>query len=572
MPGDLTPLDEDLLAALDAASIADHCARLTEALPSRDTPAAESGRDGKDRVAAYIRAAVRGWGVPLVLHRFEALVNVPGEARFTLARRNAPVAAIVHPWSAATPPDGLTAELRATGPDTLDDDDFAGCVALLDGPPTPALVAAVAARGAIGQVYVSPDETLRPVPVVPDGGDGIEAPAPVISIGHAAGEGFRALCAAGATPVRLRTSTAWRRRRLVVPVATVSGVEEAHDFVLVGAAGADWPSGVADAACLLELCRVLALHAGRLRRGVRLAWWPDSALPTTGAAWYADHAWEELGRHGITYVDLRGLGRGRGATWTIGSVPALQWLAEGALRDGGVARPVWTGRVPEGAASPFARRGLPALRLAADGEMAAGPGAGTAAGGDEAARLKTATGLHALILARLCTYPILPLDPAATARAIQGRVRAILEAAGDMAELGPLGDRTAAFRAAAERFGIAALHVAQATSTGYEEGLDSTNRALRRLDQALTPLLSHAGDPYSPTPGPDGGSPHLLPGLDPALALAALPPEPAERDELAAERLRLATVRERNRLLDALGAATAALDEGLAALRALGFG
>jgi hypothetical protein len=63
--------------------------------------------------------------------------------------------------------------------------------------------------------------------------------------------------------------------------------------------------------------------------------------------------------------------------------------------------------------------------------------------------------------------------------------------------------------------------------------------------------------------------PDLLPGLDAALALAAAAAAGAGAGE-SAHRLRVALVRERNRLGDALHDATAAIDDALAALLALG--
>src|SRR5215210_5428041 len=304
MPGDarLTPLEEDLLAALDTGEIARHLARLAE--PGRGS--GDRGQCGqRDRAAAYVRATVRGWDLPLTLHRFEAAVSLPREAYLSLARRDAPVPAIAHPYSAATPPGGLISELRVA----VAGEDLTGCVALVDGAPTPAGVAALAARGAIGQVYISPEETLRPVAVAEGGAT---ARTPVISIGRSAGEGFLALCAGGPTPVHLRAQVEQRSRRLTLPVATVAGVEEPDSFVLVGVTFG--PADVGGAAVLLELCRVLAQGAGRLRRGLRLAWWPRGAAPGAAAAWYAGQAWEELGRGVVAYVELgeSGTAGGRG--------------------------------------------------------------------------------------------------------------------------------------------------------------------------------------------------------------------------------------------------------------------
>jgi hypothetical protein len=149
---------------------------------------------------------------------------------------------------------------------------------------------------------------------------------------------------------------------------------------------------------------------------------------------------------------------------------------------------------------------------------------------------------------------------------VQERIGATLDALGDRLDLGVLRARAAALYAAAERLQIALLHLAQADSANDEEGIAIANRLVRQVQRLLLPALRHPGDPYAT------GSAALaapLPGLAPTLAYAALPEPRADDDAL---RLLADALRERNRLLDALNAATTAIDDGLATLRALGFG
>jgi hypothetical protein len=496
--------------------------------------------ENRDRVGEYVRGKLRSWGIPFTTHRFEALVGVPGEARLTLARRDAPVSAIIHPYSAATPPTGIVAELRPASPDLPDD--LTGSIALIEGEPDGATVARIASRGAVGQVYISPDETLRPVAVPGDWGGA--ARTPVIGIGRAAGEGFLALCSAGTTAVRLAASVTWQPRRAQFAVATIAGADEPRDYLLIGAGSPPAPGMTGDpAACLLELCRIAAQHAGRLRRGLRCIWWPGGIAPAAGPLWYADHAWEDLGQHAWGYIALHAAARPTGLTgWP---EVHLRHFAEATLRDGDHARPRWATAPPPADVLPFARLGLPTLAL------------GTRP--DELPTLLP-------VIARLCTAPLLPLDAPALARTVQERISATLDALGDRLDLGPLRARAAALYAAAERLQIALLHLAQADSTNDEEGIEIANRLVRRIQRLLLPALRHPGDPYAAgTAMPTAP----LPGLAPALAFAALPEPRTDSDAL---QLRAAAFRERNRLLDALNAATTAIDDGLATLRTLGFG
>lgn len=535
MSGGITPLEEDLLAALDPGAIGLYRAGLAAAF-------AEGGVQGRDHTAAFLRAQLRGWDIPVVVHRFDAPVHLPGPARLSLARRDAPVPAVTFPYSAATPLEGLVAELRAAVPG--EDTALAGVIALVDAAPTAALVARLAERGAVAQVYIGAGETPEAPLAVPDRWGGA-APTPVIAIGRAAGEGFLALCAAGATPVRLHAEATWATRRFLLPVATIKGADEPDDFILVGTPGPTATDGGEAAACLLELCRVFATQAGRLRRGARFAWWPQGATALTGPLWYSDHAWAELRQRTactLALTPVPGDGKPPVAAW---AEDTLRAFAEGALADGSWDLVDWAVAPPLGGEqATFARLGLPGLRL-------------PAAGRDR---------LEACIvpLARLCTAPLLPFDLVAQGRALVTRVEAIGAAAAPGIDFAPLRARAAAFLAATQRMQIALLHIAQADSPSYEEGLELGNRLLRRLNRLLLPTLRHSGDPYATTPPPRNAYP-LLPGLDGALVGGD-----AAVDER--ERRRTVAIRERNRASDALDEAVLALDEALTTLRPLGFG
>lgn len=561
MLGALTPFEEDLLAALDPAALVNHLTRLREL---RDLAGAGGGRD---RIATYIRSSVRSWRVPLAFHRFNVGLSVPRAVRFTLARRNAPVDAIAHPYSGSTPPDGLTADLRVTA--LADQHSLTGCIALLDATPTPTTVAQALARGALGQVYISPDDILHPVAVA--GLDGALVATPVITIGRAAGEGFLALCAAGPTPVNLQTTVEWRRQQRIVPVATLAGhgQDERDNILLVGA------TGLIATASLLELCRVLAPHTRRLRRGLRLAWWPQTVAPGAGATWYATHAWEELRAGTAVYLDLQAPGSppetGDALQATYYASPGLHWFAETTLHDGGATHTTVATPLPA-TAGAFTGLGLPVLALAHLAarddqpavELASTTPTGnsdTGAASSEVAHVAWATSHHLLWLARLGAYPVLPFDLVALARALETRLHDLLASADDAPDLAPLRPRATAFRAAAERLHLTALHLAQTDATHYEEGLTSINHTLRQVNRLLLPLLHHAGDRYAPCVPATS----LLPSLTAAQEAHTSATQPE-----AAYHYHLALLRERNRLLDALNDATAGLEEGLVALRALG--
>jgi N-acetylated-alpha-linked acidic dipeptidase len=84
-----------------------------------------------------------------------------------------------------------------------------------------------------------------------------------------------------------------------VPVVTIPGAVEPERFVLVHGHYDSWEVGVGDNATgdatLLELARVLHKNRGKLRRSVRIAWWPGHSTGRyAGSTWFADHFAEEL--------------------------------------------------------------------------------------------------------------------------------------------------------------------------------------------------------------------------------------------------------------------------------------
>ena len=115
--------------------------------------------------------------------------------------------------------------------------------------------------------------------------------------------------AAGHGPVRATliadTFEGWRTLRL--PVAELAGKEP--EFVLVGAHYCSWFDGSTDNvtgdSCLLELARILKQYDGKLRYGIRFAWWPGHSHGRySGSTWYADTFWHDLHDHAIAYFNI----------------------------------------------------------------------------------------------------------------------------------------------------------------------------------------------------------------------------------------------------------------------------
>lgn len=93
-----------------------------------------------------------------------------------------------------------------------------------------------------------------------------------------------------------------------IPVVTIPGTEEPDAFVLLHGHYDSWDYGIGDNAVgdatLLEVARVLWRHRDRLKRSVRIAWWPGHSTGRyAGSTWFADHFAIDLYENCIAQVN-----------------------------------------------------------------------------------------------------------------------------------------------------------------------------------------------------------------------------------------------------------------------------
>lgn len=159
--------------------------------------------------------------------------------------------------------------------------------------------------------------------------------------------------------------------------------------------------------------------------------------------------------------------------------------------------------------------------------------------------LRGDTALYAAIAARLGTDPVLPYAFDTVARDFASRLAEIAAETGDRFDFAPA-------RESADRFGAAAEQLErirqQIAASGNAEQRRALDAGLLRLSRILNPALYTVSGDYDQDPALQVP---LLPGLSRAVLLAAL--DPASD---AARFLTTRLVRERNRIVDALDAAT----------------
>ena len=114
----------------------------------------------------------------------------------------------------------------------------------------------------------------------------------------------------------------------LLPVVEIRGQQDPDEFLLVHGHYDSWYEGIGDNAtgdaALLELARVLWGLRDRLKRTVRIAWWPGHSTGRyAGSTWYADTFADEIDEHCIAQLDIDSPGC-EGAT----AYEEVMWMAE----------------------------------------------------------------------------------------------------------------------------------------------------------------------------------------------------------------------------------------------------
>ncbi|MDR7521308.1 MAG: M28 family peptidase [Armatimonadota bacterium] len=568
--------------------------RLRAHLEKFSTLHREAGSPDERAAVDYIAETLRADGVEVTIHEFRGFVSLPRDASLDVLTPD-PMSIPCRPRSfgANTPPGGLEGELVFAGSleedrstmifaRTGDDRDYDGIDArgkiVLGTAGGPDGVKRASDHGAIAYIHMWPsgEDAIHEMIVTSIWGTptpesiGRLPRIPALSIKKADGQRLRTMMARGPVRVRIhaRAETGWRT--LPLAVADIRGAEP--EFLLVGAHIDSWYEGVTDNAtgdaCLLEMARVLHTQRGRLRRGVRFAWWPGHSHGRyAGSTWYADHAFDDLRRYALGYLNIDSPGVRETAIfdcrYNMGEVEDLmkRTVPEVTGQSPNIRRPFKAGD------QSFWGIGLPSLgafrMLPLDHPERAtvgGSGAGwwwhtpadTLERADPAI-LASDTQLYLTIAARVVMPPVLPFNFVPTARDFSTLLVELREAAGGGGvSLDDLVGRAQRFEELAERLERARAALADAAGERKpgrraSQQIARLNRGLMALSRMLNPVLYTVEGPYDHDPALQVP---MLPGLQGVRRLAALDPD---SDEYGFLRTRL--VRERNRVADALASA-----------------
>ncbi|MGH9385539.1 MAG: M28 family peptidase [Vicinamibacterales bacterium] len=350
--------DPDLEAAAKAAIRLDEPRHL---LDTFITLVRESGTPDEDTAARYLVERLQSLGIPVTLHTPDLYISLPVRAELTIggirsltARPPAmarstgddqpvegEICYIPSRYAAGTASlfDVPDAALRlgsgqARGGGVSGPDPVAGRIVLTEGFSMPGPVQAFERRGAIAQIYIHPGDRIHEGICTSIWGAptlesiGRKPTTPVVCINRPSGESLIAEIERGPVRASIRT---WLREgwmRCLLPVVDIPGQEDPDEFLLVHGHYDSWYEGIGDNAtgdaALLELARVLWSLRDRLKRSVRIAWWPGHSTGRyAGSTWYADTFADEIDEHCIAQLDIDSPGCADATAYE-----EVMWMAE----------------------------------------------------------------------------------------------------------------------------------------------------------------------------------------------------------------------------------------------------
>ena len=314
----------------------------------------ESGTTAEEQAGHYLVDRLKAMGVPVTLHTPELYISLPERAELTVngAAGRRSIRARPPAMAQSTGDRPIEGEIcyvpsrYAAGTSTLFDtpdaarggeqgaDPVKGRVVLTEGFSMPGPVQAFERRGAIAQIYIHPGKNIHEGICTSIWGAptaesiGRKPTTPVVCINHPDGEALVADVEKGTVRAEVKT---WLREgwmRCLLPVAEIRGQSDPDEFLLLHGHYDSWYEGIGDNAtgdaALLELTRVLWGMRDRLKRSVRIAWWPGHSTGRyAGSTWYADTFAQDIDEHCLAQLDIDSPGCADATVYE-----EVMWMAE----------------------------------------------------------------------------------------------------------------------------------------------------------------------------------------------------------------------------------------------------
>ena len=279
-----------------------------------------------NRGGGEIVKRLRDLGLPVTVHQPELYLSIPFEAQ-VVAGDNAFRAK--PPAYSINAPDGVEAELvyvPATYSKSIgtlfnksQDEDLArperigGKIVISEGFSFPGKILDFERAGAVGVIAVNIGVDIHwgictSIWGTPDLDDLPRKPGiAVAAVNNPDGLQLIEMAKAGkSAKIVTRLEEGWYPSTL--PVVDIKGTEEPESFVLLHGHYDSWDVGVGDNATgdatMLEVARVLWKHRDKLKRSVRIAWWPGHSTGRyAGSTWFADAFAIDLSENCVAQVN-----------------------------------------------------------------------------------------------------------------------------------------------------------------------------------------------------------------------------------------------------------------------------
>ena len=270
--------------------------------------------------------ALKSWGVPVTVHEPEIYLSVPYDARvkaggrtirakppaYAIDCRQGVTAPIVHVPATYSRSIGSLFH-KSQDADLSSSERIRGKIVISEGFAFPQKMREFEEKGAIGVIAMNPGVDIHwgictSIWGTPDLDDLPRKPKiPIVAVNNSEGKALIEMASRGETvTIETEMREGWFKQK--VPVVEIKGSVEPDKFVLLHGHYDSWDVGVGDNATgdatMLELARVLWKHRGKLRRSVRIAWWPGHSTGRyAGSTWFADHFAIDLDENCVAQVN-----------------------------------------------------------------------------------------------------------------------------------------------------------------------------------------------------------------------------------------------------------------------------
>ncbi len=310
----------------------------------------ESGTEGERKAAQYIVDKLRSWGVEVNLYEPELLISLPRRARLEIIspENGRQLRCKTPAFSLSTDGRGVEGEVvyvTARQVEKIEEIfeskvqarevEVKGRIVLTEGLSMPMKVRDYEKRGAIAQIYINPGTAIHEgictsIWGTPTPANLNDKPStPIICVNQPDGERLIEMWRGGDLKVRVETHLDEGWVKCPLPVASVRGSLEPEKFMLVHGHLDSWHVGIGDNAtgdaALLEIARVFHRHGDKLKRSLRVAWWPGHSHGRyAGSTWYADNFALDLDRNCIAQIDIDS----PGCRWATEYSEDVMWMRE----------------------------------------------------------------------------------------------------------------------------------------------------------------------------------------------------------------------------------------------------